>query len=106
MKKKKKRTKQKRLSLSWFILLSVIGLLIYLYIGGDYGLYQHWKLKKQKRILLQEFQQLKKEQDSLQVVIQQLKTDSSYMAKIAREKYNMGRPDEEIIRVITKKEYP
>ncbi len=102
--RKRKSAFSKKYVLNWLILLSIIGLLLYLYVGGEYGLYQHWKLSKQKERLLQELNALKLEQDSLYLEIERLKYDSTYIAKIAREKYNMGYPDEEVIRIIKKKD--
>ncbi len=103
MSRKSRKSSKKRL-LNWIILSAFIVLLLYLYIGGKYGLYRHWQLKQKRQALMEEIHVLKQERDSLRIVIQRLKTDSSYIAKVAREKYNMGKPDEEIIRIITKKE--
>ncbi len=89
---------------NWAILSLFIGLLLYLYIGGEYGLYHHWQLKKEREKLRRELEIQKHVSDSLRTVIHWLKYDSTYMAKVAREKYNMGKPDEEIIRIVNKKE--
>lgn len=93
--------KNKRLP-AWIILIGFILILSYLYIGGDYGLIEHYRQHQKKQILLQEIKSLKTEQDSLRNIIERLKADSSFIGKIAREKYNMGYSDEEIIRVIYK----
>ena len=89
---------------AWIILSGVILLLAYVYIAGEFGLLQHWRLRQSKAKLEREIEQLRIQQDSLQTAIQRLKSDSSYMAKIAREKYNMGLPDEGIIRIINDKQ--
>ncbi len=60
------------------------------------------KMKLIEETLEKEIEQLRFQHDSLQIAIVKLKTDSSYMAKVAREKYNMGLPDEEIIKIINK----
>lgn len=86
----------------WIILVGFILFLSYLYIGGDYGLWQHYKLHQRTKQLSLEVERLRAEQDSLRHLIKRLRADSSYIAKVAREKYNMGYPDEEIIRVIHK----
>ncbi|KAA3619403.1 MAG: septum formation initiator family protein [Calditrichaeota bacterium] len=99
--KKQKGPPQRRHA--WIIVSGVILLLVYIYVAGDFGLMQHWRLRKTRESLEKEIKQLRIQQDSLQTAIERLKADSSYMAKIAREKYNMGLPDEEIIRVINKK---
>jgi len=105
MAKKKTRQARKNRKIAWAILVAFLIFLAYLYIGGDYGLWQHWKLSQKRDHLEKELATLRREQDSLRTVIQKLKTDSSYIEKVAREKYNMGKPDEEIIRII-KKELP
>lgn len=79
-------------------------MLAYVYIAGDFGLLQHWRLRQTKAELEKEINNLRLQQDSLQTAIERLKADSSYMAKIAREKYNMGLPDEEIIHIINDKQ--
>lgn len=57
---------------------------------------------KRNKLLLQKLMRCEGEQDSLRVLIERLRSDSSYIGKIAREKYNMGYSDEEILRVIYK----
>ncbi len=103
----KKKNKIKRFSgrrHAWIIIYGVILLLAYIYIAGEFGLLQHWRLRQTKISLEKKIVQLRLQQDSLQTAIERLKADSSYMAKIAREKYNMGLPDEEIIRIINDKQ--
>ncbi|MCA9732370.1 MAG: septum formation initiator family protein [Deferribacteres bacterium] len=87
---------------AWIIISGVLLFLLYIYIAGDFGLLRHWQLSNEKQLLEKEIEELQFKRDSLQVAIERLKTDSSYMAKIAREKYNMGLPDEEIIKIINK----
>ena len=83
-------------------MIGFILFLSYLYIGGDYGLLEHYRQHKKKQALAAEIDALRGEQDSLRVLIERLRSDSSYIGKIAREKYNMGYSDEEILRVIYK----
>ena len=100
---RKKRAPAKKMH-AWVVLSCVIVFLSYLYLSGDYGLIQHWKLHQQRSALERELEALQLEQDRLRVVLRKLETDSSFMAKIAREKFNMGLTDEEILRVIQKKD--
>lgn len=51
---------------------------------------QREKLQQQKQILLKENQQLKQE-------LHRLKTDTQYMLRIAREKFNLKKKNEKII---------
>ena len=83
-------------------LFGFILFLSYLYIGGEYGLLEHYKQHKKKQSYINKITSLKARQDSLRTVIERLKSDSSFIGKTAREKYNMGYSDEEIIRVIYK----
>lgn len=85
---------------AWIIISGLLVFLLYIYLAGDFGLLRHWQLNKKKETLEKEIQHLQLQRDSLQIAIERLKTDSSYMAKIAREKYNMGQPDEEILKII------
>lgn len=87
---------------AWVLLIALILFLGYLYLGGDYGLIEHYRQHRKKQQLMQEITRLKSEQDSLRTLVEKLKADSSFIGKIAREKYNMGYSDEEIIRVIYK----
>ncbi|MFQ5630915.1 MAG: septum formation initiator family protein [bacterium] len=100
-KAKRKLEGNKRLP-AWVILIGFILFLSYLYIGGEYGLLEHYKQHKKKQAVVETLESLKMEQDSLRIMIERLRADSSFIGKIAREKYNMGYSDEEIIRVIYK----
>jgi len=86
----------------WVIMLGLILVLAYLYVGGDYGLLAHYRISQKKEAIISRLDALKAEQDSLRTVLVRAKSDSAFMAKIAREKFNMGLPDEEIIRVVYK----
>ena len=85
---------------AWVLTSGCVVVLAYLYIGGEYGLLEHYKLNNKKHVLVQNIDALQFEQDSLRLMISRLQADSSYMAKIAREKFDMGFPDEEILRVV------
>lgn len=80
---------------------SVALLVIYLYCWR-FRTASPLAIEQRKTTPGKEIEELQFKRDSLQVAIERLKTDSSYMAKIAREKYNMGLPDEEIIKIINK----
>jgi len=74
----------------------IVLIILFIFLTGNrsllklYSLHQeHNKLKVQKEKLLEQ-------QQSLEQEIEKLKTDKDYMEKVAREKYNMKKEDEEV----------
>ena len=65
----------------------------------DY-IFVHKKLEK----LIEENKKLEKENKQLKLTIKRLKTDLKYIEKIAREKYNMIKENEILIKINKKKE--
>ena len=60
----------------------------------------HKRLEK----LLEENKKIKKENEQLKLEVKKLKSDLKYIEKIAREKYNMIKEDEILIKINKKKE--
>jgi cell division protein FtsB len=75
----------------------------YSYFGGSYGLIQLLRLKQRQETLNREIVRLQQQQDSLRQEIQLLQNDTTYIEKVARERYRMGKPGEKIY-IIVKKE--
>lgn len=73
-------------------------LIVFLYIsfGGEYNLYLLWKLHNKKQMLLEQIKQNQFENAHLLDKIEKLKYDFDYIEKVAREKYKMGKPGEQI----------
>ena len=91
-----------------FTTWAAIALLFYVaysYFGGSYGLIQLWRLKLQQAALNREIVQLERQQDSLRQEIRLLQNDTTYIEKVARERYRLGKPGEKIY-LIVKQEKP
>lgn len=91
------------------MILMVLGAMVvyiaYSYLGGSYGFYNLWMLHRKKSALQTELAQLQARQDSLKREISRLQNDTTYIEELARKKYNMGKPGEDIY-IVTKKEKP
>jgi len=88
------------------IVLGVMTIYVaYSYLGGSYGFYNLWKLNRKKSVLQTELAQLQARQDSLKNEIARLQSDTTYIEELARKKYHMGKPGEDIY-IVTQKEKP
>lgn len=91
------------------IMLAIVGAAVlylgYSYLGGSYGFYNLWKLQRQKSALQTELAALQARQDSLKQEINRLQSDTTYIEELARTKYYMGKPGENIY-IVAKKEKP
>lgn len=72
----------------------------YSYLGGSSGLIQYVRLLQRHNQAEKEITALQARQDSLQHVIRDLKDDTTYIEKVARERYYMGKPGEKIYTVV------
>jgi len=82
---------------------ATLGVLLYAaysYFGGSYGLIQLWRLQQRQAALNREVMRLQVQQDSLRREIQLLQTDTTYIEKLARERYKMGKPGEKIYTIV------
>lgn len=82
---------------------ATLGLVLYIaysYFGGSYGLIQLWRLKQREVALNREVMRLQVQQDSLRREIQLLQSDTTYIEKIARERYKLGKPGEKIYKIV------
>jgi len=82
----------------WVFLL----IILYFLFGGDYNIYNLWKYWQKEKDLRSEIQTIDKEKEQLTTEIEMLKNDSSYIEKIAREEFKMGKPNEKIYIVKSK----
>ena len=80
------------------ILLFCITLLI-LFIFGDHGLLQLYKLKRDRAKVQAQIAQLRKERERVMVEKNQLENDIQYLEKLARERYRMVKPGEKVYKV-------
>ena len=84
------------------ILLFCITLLI-LFIFGDHGLLQLYKLKRDRAKVQTQIAQLRKERERVMVEKNRLENDIQYLEKLARERYRMVKPGEKVYKVIPEK---
>ena len=77
-------------------------IILYFLFGGDYNIYNLWKYWQKEKDLRSEIQTIDKEKEQLTTEIEMLKNDSSYIEKIAREEFKMGKPNEKIYIVKSK----
>ncbi len=75
----------------------------YLFFSGPRSIIQYIKQTSYKNSLKQEIQKLQKEKNELQKESDRLKNDLDYIEKIAREKYNMKKKDEQVYKIIKEK---
>ena len=81
------------------ILLLCITLLI-IFIFGDHGLLQLYKLKRNRAKVQDQISQLRKERERVTVEKNRLENDIQYLEKLARERYRMVKPGEKVYKVI------
>ena len=81
------------------ILLLCITLLI-IFIFGDHGLLQLYKLKRDRAKVQAQISQLRKERERVMVEKNRLENDIQYLEKLARERYRMVKPGEKVYKVI------
>ena len=84
------------------IFLLCITLLI-IFIFGDHGLLQLYKLKRDRAEVQAQIAQLRKERERVMVEKNQLENDIQYLEKLARERYRMVKPGEKVYKVIPEK---
>ena len=77
-------------------------IILYFFFGGDYNIYNLWKYRQKEKDLRSEIRTTDKEREQLTNEIEMLKNDSSYIEKIAREEFKMGKPNEKIYIVKSK----
>ena len=81
--------------------LSLIGVLMVLvFIFGDHGLLQLYKLKKEKNKIQEHISNFREEKEKLVSEKHRLENDIDYIEKLAREKYRMAKPGEKVFKVI------
>lgn len=85
--------------LTWLV-CAVVLYAAYSYLGGSSGLIQYLRLLQRRSQTEQALITLQARQDSLHQVIRSLQTDTTYIEKVARERYFMGKPGEKIYSVV------
>ncbi len=78
------------------LLFLAIAFAAFFALFSPYGLFFSIKIEKLKNEKLIKLEKLRKERDSLSLRLKKLKTDSLEIERIAREKYGMIKPGEEV----------
>lgn len=73
---------------------------------GDSGFASWWKLKAEEAKLEQEVTELEEANTRLENHLDKLATDPETLEKLAREKHNMHREGEEVLKVLDRTEPP
>ena len=81
------------------IIFGVIFLVI-IFLLGDHGLYQLYKIKSQRKATQIRIAELKIEKSLLEDEKNRLQTDLEYIEHLAREKYRMAKEGEKVFKVI------
>lgn len=84
--------------------LFLIGVtLLIIFIFGDHGLFQLYKLKRERAQVQQHIAQLRENREKLIAEKNRLENDLEYIEKLARERFRMAKPGEQVFKVIPKK---
>lgn len=107
MKKRRKKTKKKtgfiakaqqKAFRAFFLFILVFLTVVFLF--GDHGVYQLYRIKMLRKSTLKRIEELKIEKQVLADEKQRLETDLKYIESIAREKYRMAKTGEKVFKVI------
>ncbi len=79
--------------------LLVLGVILYLFVGGDEGLIEIRHQSEALALLQARVDRLEAENDSLRQVLNMLEHDKDYIEKVAREEYGMVKPGEKVYRL-------
>ena len=85
------------------VLFIFLATLMIIFIFGDHGLLQLYKLKRERSKIQNHISKLRKDRESLVNEKSRLENDLKYIEKLAREKYKMAKPGEKVFKVLPKK---
>mgnify|MGYP001251590234 CR=1 FL=1 len=80
-----------------FLLVLTLGII---FIFGDHGVLQLYKLKKEKAEIQKHISLLREKRELLFSEKNRLENDLQYIERLAREKYRMAKSGEEVFKVI------
>ena len=87
-----------------YIVIGVIAVLMYFFIQGDQGFLKYVKLQREKKLLLIQIEELKRENEALVNEIDLLTHNYRYIEKSARERLHMGKEGEKLYLMTPAKE--
>ena len=76
--------------------------LLIVFVFGDHGLLQLYKLKRERDEVQNHILKLRQNKEVLISEKNRLENDLDYIEKLAREKYRMAKPGEQVFKVIPK----
>ena len=85
------------------VLILFLATLMIIFIFGDHGLLQLYKLKRERSKIQNHISELRKDREGLIKEKARLESDLKYIEKLAREKYKMAKPGEKVFKVMPKK---
>lgn len=92
-----KNTKKSNLSLYIFII--VLAAIASFLLFNDYGLLKYLRLKSEINELNSDIERSQKIIDSLGIEIKELNENDLKIEEVARERYNMKRPNEKVLKI-------
>ena len=84
------------------ILFLIATTLLIVFVFGDHGLLQLYKLKRERAEIQNHILKLRQNKEVLISEKNRLENDLDYIEKLAREKYRMAKPREQVFKVIPK----
>ena len=84
------------------IIVFGVSFLLIVFLFGDHGLYQLYKIKSQRKAIQKHIEELKTEIALLENENNRLQTDLDYIERLAREKFRMAKTGEKVFKVIPK----
>ena len=84
------------------VLLLIGVTLLIIFIFGDHGIFQLYKLKREREEVQTHITLLRKEREQLKSEKARLENDLDYIEKLARERFRMAKPGEKVFKVIPK----
>ena len=83
--------------------LFLIGVtLLIIFIFGDHGLFQLYKLKQERKQVQIHIAQLRENREKFIAEKNRLENDLDYIEKLARERFKMAKAGEKVFKVISK----
>ena len=84
------------------ILFLIATTLLVVFVFGDHDLLQLYKLKRERTEIQNHIIKLRQNKEVLIAEKNRLENDLDYIEKLAREKYRMAKPGEQVFKVIPK----
>jgi len=88
--------KTKKITSKRVIWIGLLLIILYFFVWGDYNLLTLWQLHSRKQELQKQIAQQETRKKQLATEIEKLQSDSSYIEKVAREQFKMGREGEKV----------